>query len=306
LLPAIQQTAKDLAQEQVTATLSIGDKLTNVIAFLLEKIFKLLEPMLNFIDEIWRVITGQQAQAKLGKDVVVKACSVIEDDAIVGDSTLVGAHVFIGKNVSIGSNVILHSGAKILDNCIVGDHSIIHSGVIIGSDGFGYQVTKMGLRKIPQIGNVVIGKYVEIGANSCIDRAAFESTIIEDGVKLDNQVHIAHGVRVGAGSAIIAQTGIAGSTIIGRGCQIGGQVGIKDHITIGNGAKIVSKSTVVKSVEEGEVVAGTPAMPFKKWRRMVAMLARLPEIVKKASELERMMLKRQKQAGWLRKLWPFG
>ena len=206
---------------------------------------------------------------------------VIEADAKIGYGAKIGAQVFIGQGAQVGCDVILHPGAKILERSVVGDNTIIHSGAVIGSDGFGYRVMKTGLRKISHIGIVIIGKLVEIGANTTIDRAEFDQTVIGDGVKLDNQVHIAHNVKIGPHTAILAQTGIAGSTIIGAGCQIGGQVAIKDHLTIGNEVKIVSKSAVMKNLKDGEVVCGIPSMPFSQWKRMMVVLMRLPELLKK-------------------------
>ncbi|MCK4265505.1 UDP-3-O-(3-hydroxymyristoyl)glucosamine N-acyltransferase [Candidatus Babeliales bacterium] len=216
----------------------------------------------------------------LEDNVSIGAHTVVERGARIGEGSSVGAQVFIGSNVKIGSNVIIYPGVKILDDSIIGEKTIIHSGVVIGSDGFGYRITKSGLIKVPQIGKVIIGKNVEIGANCCIDKAAFDETVIGDGVKLDNQVHIAHNVHIGAHTAIIAQTAIGGSSRIGSGCMIGGQVAIKDHVTVGNGVKIVSKAGVLKNVPDGSIVAGVPAISFDKWKRISVAKLHLPEIAK--------------------------
>ena len=218
-------------------------------------------------------------KAKIENGVSVGAYSIVEDGVNIGSGSEISGHVFLGYNVKIGKNVKIHPGVRILHDCVVGNNSIIHSGSVIGSDGYGYSVTKTGMEKIPQIGIVRIGKDVELGANVTIDRAAFDETLIDDGVKIDNMVHIAHNVKVGKFTAIIAQTGIAGSVQIGMGCQIGGQVAIKDHIKIGNGAKIVSKSAVMKDMKDGEIVAGIPAISFSKWKRSMVAIARLPELV---------------------------
>jgi len=217
-------------------------------------------------------------------NVSIGAGAVIEDDVKIGYGATIGANVFVGQGAVVGCGVVLHPGVKILDRSIVGENTIIHSGAVIGSDGFGYRVMKTGLRKITHIGIVIIGKSVEIGANTTIDRAEFDQTVIGDGVKLDNQVHIAHNVKIGPHTAILAQTGIAGSTIVGAGCQIGGQVAIKDHLTIGNEVKIVSKSAVMKNLKDGEVVCGIPSMPFSQWKRMMVALMKLPELIKKNKE----------------------
>jgi UDP-3-O-[3-hydroxymyristoyl] glucosamine N-acyltransferase len=228
----------------------------------------------------------------------VEAQAVLEQGSIIGERTHVGSGSYIGKKCKIGSDVTIHPGVNILDGTIIGDHSIIHSGTVIGSDGFGYHVSRKGLRKIPQIGIVRIGKGVEIGANSCIDRAAFHETVIGDGVKIDNQVHIAHNVQVGPHTAIIAQTAIAGGVKIGAGCQIGGQVAIKDHVTIGNGVKIVSKSGVLRDIEDGAVVAGIPAVPFNTWKRIIVLLPHLPELFKMARTIQ----KKYTQKPWWKRL----
>ena len=241
-------------------------------------------------------------EAFIAEQVFIAPSAVVSAGAHIGRGTIIGDHVFIGKNCVIGAGVMLHPGVKILDRCVVGDYSIIHAGAVIGSDGFGYQVGLRGLRKIPQIGIVRIGKQVEIGANCTIDRASFEETVVEDFVKIDNSVHIAHNVKIGTGTAILAQTGIAGSVVIGRGCQIGGHVAIRDHINIGNGAKIVSKAGVMHDIKDGEVVAGIPAVQFNQWKRMVVMLAKLPEIFKVTREVTELLEKRRSHKSWWQKL----
>lgn len=246
-----------------------------------------LKALTRIADAAAKMRDEKTADAEVSPDACVHESAVIERGAIINPGAVISALAYVGKRVKIGAGVRLHPTARVLDDCVVGDGSIIHAGAVIGSDGYGYCVTKSGLIKVPQVGNVVIGRQVEIGANTTIDRASFDSTIIHDLVKIDNLVHIAHNVVVGAGTAIIAQTGIAGSVVIGRGCQIGGQVAIKDHITIGDGAKIVSKSAVMKNVAPGEVVCGIPAIPFNEWKRGVVVLAKLPELYKKFTDFEK-------------------
>ncbi|MFH0898936.1 MAG: UDP-3-O-(3-hydroxymyristoyl)glucosamine N-acyltransferase [bacterium] len=243
--------------------------------------------------------------ASVASNVTIAPSVCISAHANVGSGTTLGAHVFIGQHCHIGSNVFLHPGVKILDGCCVGDNSIIHANTVIGSDGFGYSVTKMGLRKIPQIGIVQIGKHVEIGAHCSIDRASFDKTIIEDGVKIDNNVHIAHNVKIGACTAILALTGIAGSVTIGKGCQIGGQVAIKNGINIGDGAKIVSKSAVMNNVKEHDVICGIPAIPFTQWKRMTVAMTKLPEIFKVAREVSTILSKQKQKKSFFLKIVSF-
>jgi UDP-3-O-[3-hydroxymyristoyl] glucosamine N-acyltransferase len=237
-------------------------------------------------------------QAEIGENVTVDATAVIKAGAKIGNNSVISSHVFVGKNCIIGSNVFLHPGVKVLERCVIGDNSILHSGSVVGSDGYGYRPGKTGMCKVPQIGIVRIGSHVEIGANVAIDRAAFDQTIIGDGVKLDNFVHIAHGVQVGPHTAIIAHTAIGGGAKIGVGCQIGGHVTIRDHISIGNGVKIVSKSAVINDIKDGKTIAGVPAISFLKWKRMYVSWLKLPEIIK----LKDAFLKKQKKQSLFKRL----
>jgi UDP-3-O-[3-hydroxymyristoyl] glucosamine N-acyltransferase len=245
--------------------------------------------------------THNLSAPQIAATAMVHASAVIAAGTVIGEHAQIGAHVFIGKNCRIGNHVTLLPGVKILDDCIIGEATSIDPGAVIGSDGFGYQVSKTGLRKIPQVGIVRIGSGVEIGANCTIDRAAFDETFVGDGVKVDNNVHIAHNVKVGAHTIILALTGIAGSVEIGQGCQIGGQVAIRDHLHIGNGAKIVSKSAVINPVRDGETVAGIPAMPFNQWKRLMVCLNKLPDIVKKIDGRRTTFVGATRS--WIKRLW---
>jgi UDP-3-O-[3-hydroxymyristoyl] glucosamine N-acyltransferase len=189
--------------------------------------------------------------------------------------------------VEIGDGTILHPGVKIMPFCRIGRRVVLHPGVVIGSDGFGFVPGKGGLRKIPQIGNVVIEDEVEIGANTTVDRATLGSTRIGRGVKLDNLIQIGHNVEIGEYTVIAAQTGIAGSTRIGPYCRIGGQVGIAGHLSIGARVEIAAKTGVMRDISDGERVAGIPHQKFHRWLRMVAVLERLPEWMQKERILPR-------------------
>ena len=190
--------------------------------------------------------------------------------------------MFIGDNVKIGNNCKIYPGTKILNDTIIGDSCIIHSSCSIGSDGFGFAPNDDGTyKKIPQTGNVVIGNNVEIGSNSTVDRATIGSTIINDGVKLDNQIQIAHNVEIGENTAIAAQSGVAGSTKIGRNCMIGGQVGIIGHLKIGDNVKIQAQAGVTSDVESNARITGTPAISYMNYNKSYIHFKNLPEIVKK-------------------------
>ena len=241
-------------------------------------------------------------KATVDSTAVIEATAVIADGASIGKGSVIKAGAYVGAQAVIGDYVLLHPGAKVLERCHVGDYSVINAGAVIGSEGFGFQVARTGLRKIPQVGIVFIGKHVEVGANCSIDRASFEQTILEDHVKLDNNVHIAHNVVIGAGTAILAQTGIAGGAKVGRACQIGGQVAIKDKVVVGNQVKIVSKTAVMSDLKDGEVVCGIPAQPFGKWKRMVVVSSRLPELAKAVKRMQTIAEKFSQKPSFFTKL----
>ena len=208
--------------------------------------------------------------------------SKIGKNSIIGEHCIIEDQVYIGENVKIGDNSKIYPGTKILDDTIIGDNCIIHSNCSIGSDGFGFAPNDDGTyKKIPQTGNVIIGNDVEIGSNSTIDRATIGSTIISDGVKLDNQIQIAHNVEIGTNTAIAAQSGIAGSTKIGKNCMIGGQVGIIGHLKIGDNVKIQAQAGVTSNIDSNARITGTPAIPFMNYNKSYIHFKNLPEIVKK-------------------------
>ena len=218
----------------------------------------------------------------ISKSSYVGSFTTIGKNSIVGDNCFIDNQVFIGDNVKIGNNCKIYPGTKILNDTIIGNSCIIHSSCSIGSDGFGFAPNDDGTyKKIPQTGNVVIGNNVEIGSNSTIDRATIGSTIIKDGVKLDNQIQIAHNVEIGKNTAIAAQSGIAGSTKIGKNCMIGGQVGIIGHLKIGDNVKIQAQAGVTSDVESNARITGTPAISYMNYNKSYIHFKNLSEIVKK-------------------------
>ena len=197
-------------------------------------------------------------------------------------------NVSIAKNVTMGNNCLIHSGVRIYSDTIIGDNCIIHSNSVIGSDGFGYAPNKEGeYIKTPQIGNVTIGDNVEIGSNTSIDRATLGSTVISEGVKIDNLVQIAHNVTVGKNTVIAGQCGIAGSTKIGENCQIGGQVGIIGHLTIGNNVKINGQAGVFSNIKDNAILKGTPAIDERTFNRSYVYFRNLEKIVKDFNQLKK-------------------
>lgn len=218
--------------------------------------------------------------AIIGKDVYIGATSYIADGVSIGDNVKLYPNVYIGDNVSIGAGTTLHAGVKIYDDCVIGENCFLHANAVIGSDGFGFAPSKDGsYTKIPQIGNVIIGNDVEIGAGSTIDRATMGSTKIGNGVKLDNLVQIAHNVEVGNHTVIAALSGVAGSSKIGNNCVLGGQVGVAGHITIGNNCKIQGQSGIGKSLKDGAVVQGSPAFNYTDWYRSYVYFKNLPKTI---------------------------
>ncbi len=224
--------------------------------------------------------------AVIGDKVYIGAFTYVSEKAKIGEGTQIYPHVYIGKGVKIGKNCKIDSGARIYDYCMVGDNCVIHSNTVIGGDGFGFQPTPEGFKKIPQLGNVIIEDDVEIGSNCSIDRATIGSTIIGKGTKIDNLIQIAHNVKIGQNNVIAAQAGIAGSTTIGDWNQIGGQVGVVGHIKIGNQVKIQAQSGVNSSVNDRETLYGSPAISYNDYLRSYVHFRNLPEIVNKINNLE--------------------
>ncbi|PKB18712.1 UDP-3-O-(3-hydroxymyristoyl)glucosamine N-acyltransferase [Flavobacterium sp. 5] len=229
--------------------------------------------------------------AAYGENLYLGSFSYIGDNVILGDNVKVYPGSFIGDNVTIGNNVIIFAGAKIYSETVIGNDCTIHSGAVIGADGFGYAPNEDGTyNKIPQIGNVIIEDYVDIGANSTIDRATLGSTIIRSGVKIDNQVQIAHNVEIGKNTVIAAQTGIAGSTKLGENGMIGGQVGIVGHLTIGNNVRIQAQSGVASNIKDNEVLQGSPTFGYSDFSKSYVYFKNLPKMVKEIEELKKQIL----------------
>jgi UDP-3-O-[3-hydroxymyristoyl] glucosamine N-acyltransferase len=224
--------------------------------------------------------------AKIGANVHIGACAVIDENVVVGDSSVIGAGCYIGQNSSVGKSCLIYPNVSIRERCVIGDRVIIHSGAVIGSDGFGFEAGPGGIVKIEQVGTVEIRDDVEIGANCAIDRARFGKTILKKGVKLDNMVHIAHNVVVGEYSMLIGQCGIAGSAEIGRGVIIAAQAGISGHLNIGDGAKVAGASGVIKDIYPGQVMVGTPAESPREFMERLAAPKKIRQLSERIVELE--------------------
>ncbi|OGT77899.1 MAG: UDP-3-O-(3-hydroxymyristoyl)glucosamine N-acyltransferase [Gammaproteobacteria bacterium RIFCSPLOWO2_12_FULL_38_14] len=212
---------------------------------------------------------------------------VIEEGCVLGEHVVLLAHTYLGHHCQIGSHTRLEARVTLYPEVTVGEHCILHSGVVVGSDGFGYTPHKEGWQKIPQIGTVIIGNYVEIGANTTIDRGTLEATVIGNHVKLDNLIQIAHNVRIGDNTAIAACVGISGSTTIGKNCMIAGATGIGGHLEITDNVTITGMTMVTKSITKpGIYSSGTGMFHNKEWKRLVARLRHLGELALKVKILE--------------------
>ena len=239
------------------------------------------------------------SSVEVGKDVYVGAFSYISKKVKIGNGSRIYPQVFIGENVVIGENVILNTGVKVYHNCIIGNQCIIHANTVIGADGFGFApIKETNYKKIPQTGNVIIEDNVEIGANSTIDRATMGSTIIRQGVKLDNLIQVGHNAEIGENTVIASQSGVSGSTKIGKNCMIGGQVGIAGHLVIADEVKIAAQSGIGANILDiGETVQGSPSYAIKSYQKSYVLFKKLPELCQKISQLEQeiKILKKQLQ-----------
>lgn len=226
--------------------------------------------------------------AVLGKNIYVGAFTYIDNKVSIGDNSKIFPNVYLGANTEIGEGCIIYSGVKIYSDSKIGNGCVIHSGAVIGGDGFGFAPQKDGTyNKIPQLGNVIVENNVEIGANTTIDRATVGSTVIHQGVKLDNLIQVAHNVEIGENTVIAAQTGISGSTKVGKNCIIGGQVGIVGHIKIADGTKIQAQSGIGKSITKpNQSWAGSPAFKYLDELKSQVFFRNLPEMEKRLQQLE--------------------
>jgi len=282
----IVNQSQELKQPVTAALIRVADAYT-AFAGLLQKYQEMVAQQLQGIQQPSYI----HETAKLGDNVFVGAFAYISAGAQVGNNVKLYPGVFLGSNTKVGDNTIVHPGAKIYNDCIIGKNVTIHAGTVIGADGFGFAPQVDGsYTKVPQIGNVIVEDYVEIGANACIDRATIGSTIIHKGVKLDNLIQIAHNVEIGSHTVIAAQAGVSGSTKIGKNVMVGGQAGIVGHLHIADGSKINAQSGVSKAIKkENSVVTGTPAHDYSSAIRSQAVSRNLPEMEKRLSELEKLV-----------------
>lgn len=276
---------KDFIPEQeVKTTLIKVDNAYESLAKLLN-LYEQSKPKLTGISPLAFVAES----AKIGKDVYIAPFACIGEHAEVGGNTVIHPHVTIGSGAKIGSNCIIYANATVYHDCRIGNHCILHAGCVIGADGFGFAPTPEGYEKIPQIGITILEDNVEVGANTCIDRATMGATIVHSGVKLDNLIQIAHNDEIGSHTVMAAQVGIAGSTKVGEWCMMGGQVGIAGHIHIGDKVNLGAQSGAPGSIKNGSQLIGTPPMEPKPYFKSAAIYRKLPDMYKELNALRKEM-----------------
>ena len=227
------------------------------------------------------------ASATIGENVYIGPVVCIGEKAIIGDNTIIEANTSVGDNAIVGNDCILYNNVTLYHDCKVGNRCILHAGSVVGADGFGFAPGANGYEKIPQIGIAILEDDVEIGANTCIDRATMGATIIKRGVKLDNMVQVAHNVVIDEHTVMAAQCGVAGSTKVGSWCMVGGQAGISGHIKIGNQVKVGGHSGVTNSVKDGKAVMGYPAFEHTQFARSTVIFKKLPEMYRELDTLKK-------------------
>ncbi len=276
--------------QQVSATLIKVDDAAACVLKLLE-MYNAAKPRRSGVSKLASVAD----KAEVGADCYIGDFTVVEAGVKIGKNCQIYPQVYLGTGVTVGDGTILYPGVKVYEGCRIGRNCILHAGAVVGADGFGFMPNAAGgFDKIPQLGDVVIEDDVEIGANTCIDRAKTDSTVIRRGVKLDNLIQIGHNVQIGENTVSSAQTGIAGTSRVGRNCFLAGQVGIADHVNVGDFVKIGSKSGLDKDVPDGEVRFGYPALPGMQYHRSAAVFKRLPELEKQVRELEKQLAELKK------------
>lgn len=258
------------------------------------RIAALLSPAEKYIEGI-DTAAHIAADTSISKTASVAAGAVIESGVILADFVRVGSGCVVQKNVKVGARSVLTANVTVMHDCVLGKDNLLHPGVVIGADGFGQAMDNGHWIKVPQLGRVVIGNDVEIGANTTIDRGAIEDTVIEDNVKLDNQIQVAHNVIIGAHTAIAGSSAIAGSTKIGKHCRIAGMVGIVGHLEIADNVTVTAKSLVTGSIKKAGVYSsGTPLEPSLQWRKNTVRFKHLDDMAKRLSKLEKLLSSKSK------------
>ncbi len=226
-------------------------------------------------------------KARIGKNVSIQAFVVVEDDAEIGDNTVLYPHVYVGRHCKVGADCIFYPSVTVRERCVVGNRVILQAGCVIGGDGFGFITTNGKHSKVPQTGNVILGDDVEIGCNTCIDRATVDSTIVGAGTKIDNLVHLGHNDVIGENCLLVAHVGISGSVTIGHNCTFGGQAATVGHIKIGDNCTFAGRAGIISDTPSNSIMAGFPAQPHMDWLRQQANLRKVNSMVQRLKALEK-------------------
>ena len=282
---------KDFEPEhEIKATLIKVDNAYESLAKLMT-LYEMSQPKKQGIDPLASIAYNE----KIGKNVYIGPFACIEEGAIIGDNTYIHPHVTVGCNAKVGNNTILYPHVTIYHDCRIGNNCILHAGSVVGADGFGFAPSPEGYEKIPQIGIAILEDDVEIGANTCIDRATMGATIIHKGTKLDNLVQIAHNVEVGSHTVMASQAGVAGSAKIGEWCMFGGQVGVAGHIKVGDHVTVGAQSGIPGNTKSGSTLMGYPAIDPKQFARSAAIYKKLPDMYTELGRLQKEIEELKKQ-----------
>ena len=282
---------KDFTPEkEVKATLIKVDNAYESLAKLLN-LYEMSKPKKTGIDPLAYIAPT----AKIGENTYIGPFACVGDNAVIGDNTSLHPHATVGSGAKVGSDCILYPHATIYHDCRIGNGCILHAGSVIGADGFGFAPSPEGYEKIPQIGIVILEDNVEIGANTCIDRATMGATVIHKGVKLDNLIQIAHNVEVGSNTVMASQVGIAGSTKVGEWCMFGGQVGLAGHIKVGDKVNCGAQSGIANNTKSGSTIMGSPAFEVKGFMKSSAAFKKLPEIYLELNAMKKELEELKKQ-----------
>lgn len=269
---------------ETKATLILVDNARGAMAELLKLVAKAMNPAKQGIEQPSFVSEG----VCVPEDAYVGAFAYIGKNVTLGKGVQIYPHTYIGDNCKIGDGTILYSGVKVYYNCVIGRECILHSGCVIGADGFGFEPDAQGVnQKVPQIGNVIIEDDVELGANTCVDRAMMGSTVVHKNAKVDNLVQIAHNCQIGESDFLCSQVGIAGSTTIGKHCILAGQVGVAGHIEIADNCVFGAQSGIAGSVKKAGMYQGSPAIDAMNWRKSSVVFKQLPELSKQVNKLSK-------------------
>ena len=277
-------------EHEIKATLIKVENAYESLAKLLT-LYEMSRPKKTGIDSLASI----SQSAKVGEGCYVGPFACIEDGAVIGNNVYIHPHVTVGCNAKIGDNCIIYPHVTVYHDCIIGNNCILHAGSVIGADGFGFAPSAQGFEKIPQIGIVILEDDVEIGANTCIDRATMGATIIHKGVKLDNLVQVAHNVEIGSNTVMASQVGIAGSAKSGEWCMFGGQVGIAGHIKVGDRVTVGAQSGIPGNTKSGVSLMGYPAIEPKQFARSAAIYKKLPDMYVELGKLQKELEELKKQ-----------